>query len=236
MSTNVRIVEMRSAMGGDDASKFCFELRRAYLRYAQKRGWKAEILDESSPASGLLKSAVLRISGKGVDALSAEAGTHRVTRIPVNEKTGRRHTSAVTVAILTVPERVSVSLDLSEVRIDTFRGTGPGGQHRNKTDSAVRVTHKPSGLTATAQGDRSQHVNRERALETLAARLQEEAQTASDTKHAKSRARQHGRGTIAERQRSYLWREGVAVDHRSGIRVPLVQALEGNLQAFAQGY
>jgi peptide chain release factor 1 len=234
VSTNVRIVDMRAAMGGDDAAKFCYELRRAYLRYAIKRGWKADILDESVPGNGLIKSSTLRISGKGVDALSAEAGTHRVTRIPINEKTGRRHTSAVTVAILEVPERVSVVLNASDVQIDTFRGTGPGGQHRNKTDSAVRATHVPTGLVAVAQDDRSQHVNKERALEVLAARVTERKSTAMTEVRERKRARDHGRGHIAERQRSYLWREGVAVDHTSGVRVPLTRALNGDLFEFAR--
>jgi peptide chain release factor 1 len=234
VSTNVRIVDMRAAMGGDDASKFCYELRRAYLRYALRRGWKAAILDESSPSDGLIKSSMLRVEGKGVSALEAEAGTHRVTRIPINERRGRRHTSAVTVAVLPVPTNVTVTLDPSEVRIDTFRGTGPGGQHRNKTDSAVRATHIPSGMVAVAQGDRSQHVNRERALEVLSARLQMEAVSTSERTQTSIRKQHHGRGHIAERQRSYLWREGVAVDHTSGVRVPLTRALDGDLGQFAQ--
>lgn len=228
-----RILDMRAAMGGDDAARFCYELRRAYLRYAQRNGWEVEILDESAPDTSHVKSCTLRVAGKGVERLDVEAGTHRVTRIPSNERTGRRHTSAVTVAVLPVVKDVDVSIDEKDLRVDTFRGTGPGGQHRNKTDSAVRITHKPSGMVVVVQNDRSQITNRARAMEVLAARLQNQARTVSDRQHSVLKAKHHGSGNIAERQRSYLWRESVAVDHSSGVRVQLNKALDGDLGAFA---
>jgi peptide chain release factor 1 len=223
----VRIVEIRPAMGGDDAALFASELCRAYLRYAQRSKWVVAMLDRTD------RTVVLRMEGFGVEKMEAEAGTHRVTRIPSNERNGRRHTSAVTVAVLPIPTEIDVLLKPADLRIDITKGSGPGGQNRNKTETAVRVTHKPTGLTAYACDDRSQHVNRARALEVLAARVAERAYTQLSNARDKDRAAQHGTGHIADRQRSYLWREGVAVDHRTGVRVPLGQALDGYLGAFA---
>ena len=226
-------VESRAAMGGDDAARFCGELRRAHLRYADRSGWKVEIVEETITGPELVRSSTLRIAGRGVERLFAEAGTHRVTRIPTNDRAGRRHTSAVTVAVLAVPLAVDYALDLRDVAITTFRSSGAGGQNVQKTESAVRVVHRPSGLTAVVQDERSQTTNRARALEVLAARVAHRASSAAAGEQRAARAVMHGSGHISERARSYLWREGVAVDHRTGVRVPLDRALAGELGAFA---
>src|SRR4029078_12248424 len=179
----VRIVEVRSAMGGDDAAKFAQELTRAYLRYALRQGWECEVIEQSE------KTAVLRIEGEGVELLAVEAGTHRVTRIPSNERQGRRHTSAVTVAVLPISKKADSKL--GDVEIETYKGTGPGGQHRNKTETCVRVTHRESGLVALACSEKSQATNKERALEVLASRVQANAQRRLDDAHAAKRRVMH---------------------------------------------
>lgn len=166
-----------------------------------------------------------------MEILASEAGTHRVTRIPPNEKQGRRHTSAVTVAVLSVMAQ-RAELDLNDVRIDLFRASGKGGQNRNKRETAVRAVHVPTGITATSAGERFQEVNKERALEVLSARVAAHNERDIREQYNTQKSKMHGSGHIAERQRSYLWREGVAVDHQTGIRVPLKDALNGELSAF----
>lgn len=227
------IVEIRAAMGGEDAGRFASELLRAYLRYAERQGWRAEVCEHSFGAPGVTRSAALRIEGTGLDALRAEVGTHRVTRQPVNDRTGRRHTSAVTVAVLPVPVDVTAALDLREVAITTFRSSGAGGQNVQKTETAIRAIHRPTGLSAVIQDERSQSRNKQRALQVLAARVASLRSGEAGGVQAARRSAMHGSGNIAERQRSYLWREGVAVDHRTGVRVDLGQALDGNLAPFA---
>ena len=229
------ILEIRAAMGGDDAAHFASELLRAELRHAERSGWTTEILEHNDDGVGLTRSVVVRVSGRGVEALEAEIGTHRVTRIPSNERGGRRHTSAVTVAVLPIPSALDTVLDMSEVTIEAFRATGPGGQHRNKTETAIRAIHRPSGLMAVIANERSREANRLLALEVLTARVVAARTRQAAVGREAERASMHGRGHIAERQRSYLWREGVAVDHRSGVRVPLARALDGELAAFAAG-
>jgi peptide chain release factor 1 len=222
-------------MGGDDAAHFAGELLRAELRYAEREGWATEILERAESAPGLIRSVVVRVSGRGVERLDTEIGTHRVTRIPSNERSGRRHTSAVTVAVLAIPTNVEAGLNLREVRIEAFRGTGPGGQHRNKTETAIRAVHVPTGLMAVIANERSRETNRLRALEVLAARVLASRDKVARAAREAERSGMHGSGHIAERQRSYLWREGVAVDHRTGVRVPLARALDGDFGAFATG-
>jgi peptide chain release factor 1 len=229
------ILEIRAAMGGDDAAHFADELLRAELRYAERSGWTSEILERTDDGAGQIRSAVVRISGQGIAALEAEIGTHRVTRIPTNERNGRRHTSAVTVAVLPIPDQLETVLAAAEVRIEAFRATGPGGQHRNKTETAIRAIHLPTGLMAVIANERSRESNRRLALEVLTARVVNARTQAAAISRETERAGMHGRGHIAERQRSYLWREGVAVDHRTGVRVPLSRALDGELAPFAAG-
>lgn len=160
--------------------------------------------------------------------LVREAGTHRVSRIPANEKRGRRHTSAVTVSVLPVPERLDTALDMREVDIQFFRASGKGGQHRNKVETAVRAVHKPTGLRAVIADDRSQSANKERALALLAARVAARQSQETQQKRDAIRAAHHGSGHISERFRSYLWREGIVVDHQGGKQIALKSFLEGN--------
>lgn len=190
------------------------------------------MLEESSFGPSLYRSTTIEVTGKGVERLRSEAGTHRVSRIPNNEKHGRRHTSAVTVSVLPVPERVSDVFDEKDVRIETFKATGAGGQHRNKTMSAIRAIHKPTGLTATIADERSQHTNRERALALLAARVQRKAQSVSDIQRQSAKSAMHGSGNIAERFRSYLWREGTVVNHVTGVSASLRSVLDGDFSIF----
>jgi peptide chain release factor 1 len=186
------------------------------------------VLEESSFGPSLYRSASIRITGKSVERLIAEAGTHRVSRIPWNERKGRRHTSAVTVSVLPVPERISAVLDMKDVTVEFFRASGKGGQHRNKTETAVRAVHKPTGLRAVIADERSQSSNKDRALALLAARVAERRQNAADQRIGAKRSEQHGSGHISERFRSYLWREGIVVDHESGRSAPLRQVLDGD--------
>lgn len=189
------------------------------------------MLEESSFGPSLYRSTSVQFTGKGVERLAAEAGTHRVSRIPWNEKKGRRHTSAVTVAVLPVPEHVLSVLDMKDVTIDTFRSSGPGGQNRNKSETAVRVIHKPTGLKAVIADEKSQLSNKERALALLAARLQKHDLDVRERPFAVLRAEMHGSGDIAERFRSYLWREGIVVNHQTGESAPLKAVLDGDFTA-----
>lgn len=190
------------------------------------------MLEESSFGPSLYRSSSIQIVGKGVDRLRSEAGTHRVSRIPWNERKGRRHTSAVTVSVLPVPERLASVIDMNDVTIDYFRASGPGGQNRNKSETAVRAVHKPTGLKAVIADEKSQLTNKERALSLLAARVQERSMTASEAKRGAIRAKMHGSGDIAERFRSYLWREGTVVNHATGQSAPLKAVLDGDFSAF----
>lgn len=186
------------------------------------------MLEESATGPSLYRSSTIQIAGKGIHALSSEAGTHRVSRIPSNEKHGRRHTSAVTVSVLPVPEKIDTVLDMKDVTVEFFRASGKGGQHRNKTETAVRVVHKPTGLKAVIADERSQSSNKERALTLLAARVAQRRQDVSKERIDAKRSKQHGTGHISERFRSYLWREGTVVDHQSGRSASLRQVLDGD--------
>jgi peptide chain release factor 1 len=163
-----------------------------------------------------------------------EAGTHRVTRIPPNEKNGRRHTSAVTVAVLSPIRLVDSGVNLRDVRIEAYKASGNGGQNRNKRETAIRVVHVPTGISAISAGERFKEVNQERALEVLSARVTAYNERKVTERYNTLKAKMHGSGHIAERQRSYLWREGVAVDHQTGVRVNLKDALNGNLELFTK--
>ena len=229
-SSKAVILEISAAMGGADAAVFAGELLRAYLRYAETKSWQSELL-ESSPAGRGVRSASLRIAGNGVEALRSEAGTHRVQRQPANDRTGRRHTSAVTVAVLPVPDLAEQSLDLACVKIETFRSSGPGGQNMQKTDSAVRAIHQPTGISAVISDERSQHRNRQRALELLATRLNAQQQAAQNFERSRLRRSMKGTGHIAERIRTYAYRDNIVTDHRSGFKTSLQPVLSGDLSA-----
>lgn len=189
------------------------------------------MLEESSFGPSLYRSSSLKVTGKGVDRLRSEAGTHRVSRIPWNERKGRRHTSAVTVSVLPVPERVSAVLDMKDVTLDYFRASGPGGQNRNKSETAVRAVHKPTGLKAIIADEKSQLTNKERALSLLAARVQQQRSQRAAQHRDAVRSKMHGSGMIAERFRSYLWREGKVVNHETGQSAPLRAVLDGDFGA-----
>jgi peptide chain release factor 1 len=208
------IVEVRAGTGGDEAALFAGDLMRMYQRYADLRGWKFQLLEDSPGEAGGYKEAVAQISGKGVYArLKYESGVHRVQRVPETEAQGRIHTSAATVAVLPEVEEIDVDIRPEDIRIDTMRASGAGGQHVNTTDSAVRLTHLPTGIVVTAS-QKSQHQNRATAMKVLQARLYEAQREARDSERSETRKAQVGSGDRSERIRTYNFPQGRVTDHR----------------------
>lgn len=226
-------LEVRAGTGGDEAALFAGDLLRMYLRYAEREGWRTEIMSEHEGEHGGYKEAVARIEGKGAyAALKFESGTHRVQRVPVTEASGRIHTSAATVAILPEQEEIhDVELREGDLKVDTFRASGAGGQHVNKTDSAIRITHLPSGIVVECQDERSQHKNRARALSLLKARLLDSQRAAQSAQQAATRKLQVGSGDRSQRIRTYNFPQGRVTDHRVNLTLhQLPQILDGDLE------
>jgi peptide chain release factor 1 len=209
-------LEVRAGTGGDESALFAGDLFRMYTRYAERQGWQVEIISESLSELGGYKEVIVRLVGQGVfSKLKFESGGHRVQRVPETEAQGRIHTSACTVAVLAEAEAVDdVVLNPAELRIDTFRASGAGGQHVNKTDSAIRVTHLPTGIVVECQDSRSQHKNREKALGVLAARIKDKREREQQAKIASTRKSLIGSGDRSERIRTYNFPQGRVTDHR----------------------
>ena len=226
-------LEVRAGAGGDESALFAADLVRMYLRFAERSGWRTEIMSESSSDLGGYKELVVRIEGHDVyAALKFESGGHRVQRVPVTETQGRIHTSACTVAVLPEPDQAEeVTLNPAELRIDTFRASGAGGQHVNKTDSAIRITHLPTGLVAECQDDRSQHRNKAKALAVLTARLRDKDRNERSAKEAATRKGLIGSGDRSDRIRTYNFPQGRLTDHRINLTLYKLQLiLDGDLE------
>src|SRR6201999_3481787 len=225
-------LEVRAGTGGDEAAIFAGDLFRMYARYAESKGWGVEVLSESPGEHGGYKEIISRVIGRGAySLLKFESGTHRVQRVPATEAQGRIHTSACTVAILPELEEVeAVELNPAELRIDTYRSSGAGGQHVNKTDSAIRITHLPTGIVVECQDERSQHKNRSRAMSLLKARLLAAEQERRDKAEAQSRKLQVGSGDRSERIRTYNFPQGRVTDHRINLTLyKLADVMNGRL-------
>jgi len=227
-------LEIRAGTGGDESALFAGDLARMYTRYAAAQGWRCEVLSESPAELGGYKEIVLRIEGGAEGAygrLRFESGGHRVQRVPVTETQGRIHTSAATVAVMPEPDEAeAITLNPAELRIDTFRASGAGGQHINKTDSAVRVVHLPTGIVAECQDGRSQHANKAQALRVLQARLQDKARNERAAKEAATRKGLIGSGDRSDRIRTYNFPQGRVTDHRINLTLyKLAQVMEGDL-------
>jgi peptide chain release factor 1 len=225
------IVEIRAGAGGDEAALFAGDLYRMYLRYAESRGWKTELMSDSPSVAGGFKEVIFLVEGDGVYShLKRESGVHRVQRVPVTETQGRVHTSTVTVAVLPEAEEVDVEIKPDDVKVDVYRSSGPGGQSVNTTDSAVRVTHLPTGLVVTCQDEKSQIKNKQKALTVLRARLLDRQIAERDQKISSERREQVGSGDRSERIRTYNFPQGRLTDHRVGLTLyRLPEIINGDL-------
>jgi peptide chain release factor 1 len=225
-------LEIRAGTGGDESALFAGDLVRMYLRYAERKGWRVEAISQSTSELGGYKEAVFRIEGESVyGRLKFESGGHRVQRVPATEAQGRIHTSACTVAVLPEPdEAAEVTLNPADLRIDTFRASGAGGQHVNKTDSAIRITHLPTGLVAECQDDRSQHRNKAKAMAVLAARLRDKERSERAAQEAATRKGLVGSGDRSDRIRTYNFPQGRLTDHRINLTLYKLQfIIDGDL-------
>ncbi|MEJ6024114.1 peptide chain release factor 1 [Ramlibacter sp. PS4R-6] len=225
-------LEIRAGTGGDEAALFAGDLLRMYTRYAERQGWRTEVISDSAGEVGGFKEVVIRVVGDGTyGKLKFESGGHRVQRVPATETQGRIHTSACTVAALPEPDEAqAVQINPADLRIDTYRASGAGGQHINKTDSAVRITHIPTGIVAECQDDRSQHRNKAKALQVLSARIQEKERSERAAKEAATRKGLIGSGDRSDRIRTYNFPQGRLTDHRINLTLYKLQfIMEGDL-------
>lgn len=226
------IVEIRGGVGGEEAALFAGDLFRMYSRYAEKQGWKVEIMDSNATEIGGFKEVSFSVDGYGAySKLKYESGTHRVQRVPVTESGGRIHTSAVTVAVLPEMEEVEVAVDPNDLRIDTYCASGAGGQYVNRTETAIRITHIPTGIVVQCQDEKSQLKNKEKAMKVLRARIQDKARQEQEAEVAADRRSQVGSGDRSERIRTYNFPQGRVTDHRIGLTLhKLDSVLNGELE------
>ncbi len=225
------IVEIRAGAGGEEAALFVSDLFRMYSRFAERKHWKVEVMNSNPTEIGGFKEIIFGISGKNVfGALKQESGVHRVQRIPITESGGRIHTSTVTVAILPEAEEIEMEINPNDLKIDRFRSTGPGGQSVNTTDSAIRITHLPTGIVVTCQDEKSQHKNKDKALKILRARLLDRLQQEKNKEIEQQRRKQVGTGDRSERIRTYNFPQNRVTDHRLNVSFyNLEEILDGNL-------
>ena len=230
------VMEIRAGAGGEEAALFAAMLMRMYQRYAERRGYRVEMMDISPTELGGIKEAVFGIAGDGAfSRLRYESGVHRVQRVPVTESNGKRQTSTATVAVMPEAEEVDVEIDPEDLRIDTYRASGHGGQYINRTDSAVRITHLPTGVVVTCQDEKSQLKNKEKAMRVLRSRLYERALEEKQSQEAEDRRSQVGTGDRSERIRTYNFNEGRVTDHRLGLSIYTIDSfVDGDIDCILQ--
>ncbi len=231
------MIEIRAGTGGEEAALFAAQLYRMYTRYAESRGWRVEIMSSNPTGLGGFKEMIMLVEGRGAySRLKFEGGVHRVQRVPVTEGSGRIHTSAVTVAVLPEADEVEIQIDPKEIRVDVFRSSGPGGQSVNTTDSAVRITHVPTGIVVSCQDEKSQHKNRAKGMKILRARLLERKQEEQRSEIAATRKLMVGSGDRSERIRTYNFPQGRVTDHRINLTLyQLDRVMEGQIDELVEG-